>query len=115
MLSNEEIKSLQENTPPFYCSFEFFDEDGYRYTDRLGNDGAYVIKDVTWKPDRGECITNGNLYHRSIEEILQYLSGNTHPVLYHGKDIHPATDEDVLIRWYPGIEKHLRLFGVLAE
>lgn len=64
---------------------------------------AFIIEDVTNKiVDYGQFVTNRSLYHASIKECLQHLSGTLAPIYFNNQDINPVRDcEDIFLTYNP--------------
>lgn len=67
------------------------------------NFDSFIIEDITNKiVDYGQFITNRSLYHATIKDCLEHLSGTTQPIYYNGKDINPIREcEDILLHYNP--------------
>ena len=64
---------------------------------------AFIIEDITDKcVDYGQFITNQSLYHATIKECIEHLTGTKSPIYFNGQDINPIRDcEDIFLVYDP--------------
>lgn len=67
------------------------------------NYDAFIIEDITNKiVDYGQFITNRNLYHATLKDCLEHLSGTTRPIIFNNQDINPVRDcENIFLTYNP--------------
>ncbi len=64
---------------------------------------GFIIEDITGKYiSKTDFIINRSLYHPTIKDCLEHLSGTTQPIYYNGKDINPIREcEDIFLHYNP--------------
>lgn len=69
----------------------------------LQHSNGFIIENAADKNiSYGDFLCNRNLYHATIKDCLQHLSGTTQPIYYNGEDINPVRDcEDIFLHYNP--------------
>ena len=69
----------------------------------LNNADGFIIENIENKVvSYGDFFCNKSLYHATIKECIEHLTGTLQPILYNGKDINPVREcESIFLEYNP--------------
>ena len=79
-------------------------KNGLKYFCHTADDfNSFIIEDIENKiVSYADFITNKSLYHATIKECIEHLSGTLHPIIFNNEDINPVREcESIFLAYNP--------------